>query len=259
MTNNNYLKHLSTLKTLILVLILVMMLTGCGENKNSYIFVVDLTQSVSGEAKNKAFEAIKKQAQKLKRGDSITVIPLNGDAVTETSGNVIRLQVSERREAFDADLKKFAAEVGQRLTEMQVNTSAKTYKQTDLFGALRVAHDEVAVTEKENRKFFLIVLSDLVQSTKEIRFEKDAIFQKTETAKKYAEKVSQGRETEWRGVQVYLGLLQSTDLQQMPGERREAVREFWQEFFRLSGTERYQFATDGIGQLPKFIDFSGKS
>lgn len=248
---------MSILKKLMPLLMLAVLLTGCGEKKNSYIFAIDLTQSVSEEGKTKAFEVIKKQALHLKRGDSITVIPLTGDAVTETSGNVLRLQVSEKREAFDADLKKFFAEVEQSLIEMQTN--AKTYKQTDLFGTLRIAQDEVAVTDRENRRVFLIVLSDMVNSTKEIRFEKDAIFQKSGTAKKYAEKLSQEKETDWRGVDIYLGLLESTDLQQMPNERREAVREFWQEYFRLGRAERFQFATDGIGQLPKFIDSKGKS
>ena len=248
---------MSILKKLMPLLILTAVMTGCGEKKNSYIFVVDLTKSVSEEAKTKAFEAIKKQAQKLKRGDTLTVIPLTGDAVTQASGKVLRLGTAEKREAFDADLKKFVIEVEQKLTEMQAN--AKLYSETDLFGTLRIAHDEFAVTERENRRVFLIVLSDMVNSTKEIRFEKDAIFQKCETAKKYAEKSVQEKAIDWRGADVYLGLLESSDLQQMPNERREAVREFWREFFGLSGVNRYQFATDGTGQLPKFIDSKEKS
>jgi hypothetical protein len=98
----------------------------------------------------------------------------------------------------------------------------------------------------------------MVNSSKEILFEKDAIFQKPETAKKYAEKLMQGKNSEWRGTKIYLGLMESSDLRQMSNERRESVREFWQEYFRLGGVENYQFATDGVGQLPKFIDSNEK-
>lgn len=257
MIKNYIQEHSAILKTSLLLIIIAVFLTGCGVKKNSYIFIVDLTQSVSAEAKTKAFETIKNQARKLKRGDSITVIPLTGDAAIEASGKAIRLKVSEKREAFDADLKKFINEIAQRLDEMQ--NSGKTYQQTDLFGTLRIAQDEITVTEKENRRVFLVVLSDMVNSSKEILFEKDAIFQRTETAKKYAEKLMQNKNSEWRGINIYLGLMESTDLRQMPNERREAVREFWQEYFRLGGVDSYQFATDGTGQLSKFIDFKNKS
>ncbi|MBK7391676.1 MAG: hypothetical protein IPI64_00060 [Chloracidobacterium sp.] len=185
------------------------------------------------------------------------MIPITGDAVSETSGHVLRLQTADKREAFDRDLRKFAAEVGQGLAGMQTN--AKKYKQTDIVGSLRVAQDEIAVTEKENHRVVLVVLSDMVNCTQGLRMDKDAVFQKPDMARQHATTFAQNMNFDWRSSEIYLGVLESTDLQQMSSERRDGVREFWAEFFHSGGAVRYQFATDGIGQLPKFINYKEKS
>lgn len=233
-----------------LIFVLLMFLTACGE-KTSLIFVVDFTKSVSAEARAKSFEAIQRQAKTLGRGASVTVIPITDDALVETSGKVLRLEAGEIRKLRDKDLKEFQAEIERRLAEMQ--SSAKTYNQTDLFGALRVAQEETANLTARKRQAVVIVLSDLVHSTAQIRFETDANFANAETSRRYAEKLCNGKAGEWKDAEIYLGSLESSDLRKMPNDRREAVREFWQAYFKFGGVKRLQFATDGTGQLANFL------
>lgn len=230
-----------------LTFVLSVLLTACGGQK-SLVFVVDFSESVSAEARAKSFEAIQMQAKTLGRGDSITVIPVTDDALVETSGKVLRLEAGEIRKLRDKDLKEFQAEIEKRLAAMSSNA---TYKQTDLFGALRVAQEETANLRARKRQVVVIILSDLVHSTAQIRFETDAAFANPQTSHRHAEKL--GKTGEWKDAEIYLGSLESSDLRKMPQMRREAVREFWQKYFKIGGAKRCQFATDGAGQLANFL------
>lgn len=232
------------------IFVLTVLLTACGEKK-SLVFIIDFSESVSDEARTRSFAAIQAQAKTLGRGDSITVIPITGDAPVETSGKVLRLQAGEIRKLRDKDLREFQTELETKLAAMQTN--AKTFKQTDLLGALQIAQEETANLRARKRRVAVIILSDLVHSTAQIRFESDAAFANAETSRRFAEKISGGKTGEWSGAEIYLGSLESTDLRKMPNERREAVREFWREFFKIGGVKRLQFATDGAGQLGDFL------
>ena len=250
-------KRLSTVTVTVFICALLILTTACGARKSAYIFVLDLTESVSADAREKSFEAIKTRAKKLRRGDSLTVIPLTADAQIETSGKVLHLEVGEKRELADADLDGFFARADASLNEMQI--AAESYKQSDALGAVRVAREEIALIDAREKRIVIIVLSDMVHSTKQIRFESDAHFAKTETARKYAETLTRNSNTDFKDGEIYLGFLESSDLRKMPIERREAVREFWREFFNRCGAKRVQLATDGTGQLEKFIDAKDKS
>lgn len=230
-----------------LFFVLTFLLTACGGQK-SLVFVIDFSESVSSEARAESFRAIQAQAKLLGRGDSITVIPVTSDALVESGGKVLRLEAGEIRKLRDKDLKEFQAEIEKELAAMSSNA---TYKQTDLFGALHIAQEETANLTARNRRVVVIVLSDLVHSTSQIRFETDAAFGKAETSRRYAEKsVKAG---EWNDAEIYLGWLESSDLRKMNAPRREAVREFWQEYFKIGNAKRIRFATDGAGQVENFI------
>lgn len=241
----------SPIKLSIVILALCLLMTACGERKSFYIFVVDMSESVSADARRLAFDAVLAQGKTLKRGDSIIIIPVTGDAAVDTSGKIIRLQVREEKRAYDdvtgSYTKEFMTELTGKINEMQ--QGSKVSASTDLLGALRVAGDEIGMLDRKNSRVFLFVLSDMVHSTKEIRFEKDRLFAKPEMARKFAEK----KISKWENVAVYCGTEESSDLRAMPPERREIIRLFWQEFFRLGGAERFEFAADGIGQIPQFI------
>jgi hypothetical protein len=230
-----------------LIFVLTVFLTACGGQK-SLVFVMDFSESVSAEARAESFEAIQSQAKTLGRGDSITVIPVTSDALIETGGKVLRLEASEIRKLRDKDLREFQAEIEKRLAAMSSNA---TYKQTDLLGAMRVAQEEKVNLSVRKRRVFVIILSDLVHSTAQIRFETDAAFANADNSRRYAEK--SGKKGEWNETDIYLGWLESSDLRKMNAPRREAVREFWQEYFKIGNAKRIRFATDGAGQLDNFI------
>lgn len=225
--------------------IAIFTLTSCGEHK-SFIFVIDLSDSVTQKAREHSFQAIYDSAAKLGRGDTLIIVPITGDAATQTSGNVVRVEASEIRKLRDKDLKEFQAEITNKLEKMQ--QSSLIYPNTDLFGALRIAN-EIAKTQPQDVRVMLFVLSDLLNSTNEIRFEKDALFDDPKKTRELAET----KKLEWSNIEIYCGSLSSTDLARMPPQRRENVRLFWQEYFKLGNAKRIQIATDGIGQIKDFI------
>lgn len=249
------LKH--TITRFCLVAIATCFATACIEEKRSFVFVVDFSQSISDEAREKAFQAIQHQVSVLNRGDSVTVIPVTGDALTETNGKVVRLLVPDRRESFDNDLRKFREEAGVKLKEMYEGT--QPYRNTDLFGALSVAFDEISTKEMmTHERVFLIVLSDMVNSTAEIRFENSSAFRKPEASIDYAKTFSESQK-DCQITDIYAGILESTDLRKMAKERRDAVRVFWEHYFFSSCPgARYKFVSDGTGQLASFVAFTNE-
>jgi hypothetical protein len=230
---------------IIILTFAIIFLTACGERK-SFIFVIDLSNSVTQKAREHSFEAIYDSAAKLGRGDCLIIVPITGDAATQTGGNVIRVEASEIRKLRDRDLKEFQAEIIQKLEKMQ--QSNQIYPNTDLFGALRVAN-EIAKQQPQNVRVMMFVLSDLLNSTNEIRFEKDLLFEDAKKTREFAET----KKLEWSKIEIYCGSLSSTDLEQMPPKRRENVGIFWQEYFKIGNAKRIQIATDGIGQIKDFI------
>jgi hypothetical protein len=248
----NYKNFCINLVKLSSALIFTFFLISCGEKKSSYIFVIDMSKSVSSEARAQAFEAVRSHSRTLKRGDSITIIPLNGDAAVDTGGKVVRQEVRETVLAYDDQtqnhIKEFMTELEKNLAQLEV--SGKISNQTDLFGALRVANDEISMLDAKKRRIVLIVISDMIHSTQEIRFEKDSLFLTPESARKFAENKVQN----WENIEVYCGSAESSDLRAMAKERREAVRAFWEEFFHLGKAKRFQYTLDGAGQFPKFIN-----
>ncbi|HEY9230869.1 MAG TPA: hypothetical protein VIS78_01955, partial [Blastocatellia bacterium] len=83
------------------------------------VCIIDLTRSIEAESQREAFDALQATLKELRRGDAVAIIPITGDAMTEAQGRVIRLQLSDRREAYDEDLRRFAAEVAERLQRLR--------------------------------------------------------------------------------------------------------------------------------------------
>lgn len=250
-------KLLNKVSAIVLITVFLIFMTACSKQKTDYIFVLDLSDSVTLQSRELTFETIKTRAAQLKRGDTLTVIPVTGDAQTDTTGNVLHLKVDEKRELADADLEEFYTLASQKLTKMQ--EKSKNYGQTDLLGAWRIVGEEIAVTKKEDRRLIIAIFSDFVHSTREVRFESDAVFANSNTSRIYAEETSKKHFQLTLESEIYLGLLESTDLRKIPNERREAIRAFWQLFFQKSGAKQLQISTDGIGQFEKFVNFKSKA
>lgn len=237
-------------QTALVAILFITCLTGCDRKSRTDIFVVDLSKSITEKARKDTFEKIRDHAKRLERGDSIVVIPVTGDASSQTSGNVIRVKVSNRREAFDNDLNRFYSDLDHKLTAM---FDEKNYSNTDLFGALDVANAEAKLTNGELQEIVIFLLSDMINSTSEIRFERSGFFEKVDSAKAYAKERIHKKGTNWNVDAVYVGLIESSEMQRMSEARQEAIRAFWEEFFATGGVRKLQFSIDGPGQISKFV------
>lgn len=220
------------------------------------IAIVDLTGSVPAEAQSQALNALQETSAGLQRGDTLIVIPLVGDALTETPGRVLRFTLSERRQAYDQDRADLKTEIARRLQDLQRQAALAPAKSTDLLGALRLAAEEAQrqtqTAQAKNRKFHtrIVALSDFIQDDSNgLDFKRDPRLANPDAARKFAAKAAEQSATDLQGVTVLLGSLRSDDLKPLNQERREGLRVFWTEYCRAAHAASVSFATDGIGAL----------
>lgn len=226
-----------------------LMLIGCTRSKHQRLaiaYVIDMTASVEKDAIRQAFTALESLLKNgiLKRGDSIVIIPITGDALTEAQGKILRLRLPENRMAYDSDLTTLANDVEEKLKQMESEATANAYQRSDIIGTVEVAVDELSC-ETGNVRKVIVILSDLIQDDSRFNFNISMDLANDESAVALARKLSAKRKVEFDGTAVYLGLLRSKDLRKMPNPRREAVQAFWQEYFKASDAERVSIAVDG--------------
>lgn len=250
------------LSTLFLIILYLLQFSGCWKRQTvTIVCIVDLTGSVEAEAKASVFVALKEMFKKLRRGDTLIIIPLTGDALTQTQGKVLRFSLSEKREVYDEDLDRLAEEAKNKLEALEAEAKANAYKQTDIFGSLEIAQeilnsDKTLHKDAEHRRI-LILFSDMLQDDAQCVFMRDTRFANEESAQKYAAQKTLGKENAWRNTRIYMGIIRSTDLAKINHQRREAVRTFWMDFFKQGNAENVVTATDGTGQLEQFLKESG--
>jgi hypothetical protein len=212
-----------------------------------------MTASTIEEARAKAFDGIQQPFDKgfVKRGDSITIIPITGDALTESQGSILRFEIPANRVAYDDDLQALRSDVIDKLQKLQADAAAKPYLYSDIIGAVKIAGEEFS-TDKVDVEKLLVVLSDFVEDEQQVSFKTSSMVANEKSAKEAAKKTAGGDQL-FKAAKVYLGWLQSTDLKRMPTQRREAVKTFWTEYFKDEGAKSVHVCSDGPGQLPKFI------
>lgn len=251
---------LATLKGLIVVVlvgVLVGVLFGAckriGQQRLHVVYIVDMTASTIEDARAKAFDGIQQPFDNgfVRRGDSITIIPITGDALTESQGSILRFEISPKRSAYDDDLRALSEEVTDKLQKLRDSAAAKPYLYSDIIGAARIAGEEFS-TDGPDVQRLLVVLSDFVEDETQLNFKTSSMVVNEKSAKEAAKKIVSGEQS-FRAAKVYLGWLQSTDLKRMPTQRRDAVRTFWTEYFKQEGAKSIHVCSDGPGQLPKFI------
>jgi hypothetical protein len=243
-------------KALIALVLMAAVFAACkrtGPAALHVIYVIDLTASTIDDARAKAFDGVKEPFDKglVKRGDSITVIPITGDALIESQGAILRFEIPATREAYDEDLRRLSDEVVDKLQKMQEKAAANPYLSSDILGAVKIANEEFAADKPEVRKV-LVILSDFVEDEKQLSFRTSPIVASEKAATEAARKMA-GSNHSLKGAQVYLGWLQSSDLKKMPLPRRDAARTFWTEYFKQAGAKSVHLSSDGPGQLSKFI------
>ena len=216
------------------------------------VCIIDLTRSIEAESQREAFDAIQATLKELRRGDAVAIIPITGDALTEAQGRVIRLQLSDRREAYDEDLRRFAAEVAERLQRLRDEAASKPYNRSDVLGAARLAGEEMA-NARPNACRAIVLLSDFLQDDAQYNFRRDVRLASDETAAKFADSAARNQPRTLQNSAVLLGFLRSVDLKGLPQTRRAALQAFWREFFTQQGAASVRSATDGAGQMVTFV------
>jgi hypothetical protein len=233
---------------LLIVLVLAVALLGCGKREPRHIVILpDVSGSIKRESLEQAFKAIGELARHLQRGDRLTIIPILGDAEAEASGKILRFEVPANRQPYDGDLRSFPTKLYACLAEMRASALAHRGSKTDILGSIKLAEQEFeAVPEKSTH--ILLVLSDFIEEDSGLDFRRDGRLATSNGAKEFAAKLLKDCPIDFRGARIYLGLLRSSEYTGTGKSRRNALAEFWIQYFNLSSGHP-TFVNDGLGLL----------
>lgn len=234
----------------------LLLLSACWsapKDRELVIFVVDLTGSVKEDAQAEALDAIRSAIEhQLQRGDGLVVIPITDDSLTEAQGQILRFHLAEHREAYDQDIRQLVKDVRQKLQNMQEIARTRPILRSDILGAVKLAEEELDASKWASiRK--LVVLSDFIHDDAQYDFKRDIRLQNEQSAKELARDLSRERVLSLQNTTVYMGLLRSSDLKNLPAAKRSAIQSFWAEYFRDRGAADVLYATDGSGNLAAFL------
>jgi len=236
-------------------LLLVVGLFGCGKQAvvgaQQLVVLIDVSDSIEPAAEEQAFGAIDRVIAQRQRGDRIAVIPITGDAQAESSGRVIRFEVPTVRQAYDNDLRDFRNKLKRALEEFKAAAIASPGAKTYILGAVTLAEQEFKFHAGSSKKS-LVILSDFIQDDSELNFLRDARLASKAVAKEFAMQLARATAIDLRGVPIYLGLLRSKDYKGVGRNRREAIQQFWIEYFNSTGAKA-ELAVDGTGLLNAFV------
>src|SRR5207244_3023513 len=129
-----------------LILILTLATATCERKAaplRQIISLIDVSASIEPQAQQSAFHAIENIISTLRRGESLVVIPITGDAGNESQGRILRIEVPKRREAYDQDLRSAASDLRHSLEETKAAAMHDPGARTDILGALRLAAQEM--------------------------------------------------------------------------------------------------------------------
>ncbi len=212
-----------------LILALLLAAAAC-ERKDpparQIIALIDVSASIEPAAQQSAFQALEDIVPTLRRGDSLVVIPITGDAGNESQGRILRLFLAERREAYDQDLRRAAASLRHSLEETRAQTIRNPGAHTDILGALLIAAEEMRLAGGQ-RPSTILILSDLVQDDSQFDFKRDPALRNESTAQTIALASAHRANLSLPGVPVFLGLLRSKDLERVSPLRRAALQASW--------------------------------
>lgn len=250
-------KWRSKIRNLAAMVLVALLCISCGPEKQrlAIAFVVDLTGSIEQEAIQEALGSLGPlfDSKKLRRGDSIYIIPITGDTLTQSQGKILRIHLNENRQVYDSDLTNLATEVKEKLERMQAEATANPYQHSDILGAADLAAEELSIEKGKVRKV-IVILSDFIQDDSRSNFNTSPDVANEPAAAELAKKLSTNRTTCFMGTTVYLGFLRSKDLRKMQNARRESMLAFWKAYFADTGAKSISSAIDGPGQIPETLN-----
>lgn len=238
----------------VITMIAVFLAQACGHPTPLFLIcVIDMSGSIELDGQTSQFDALEPVFNQLKRGDSLIIIPITGDALIEAQGNILRFQLATRREAYDADLRRLRTEIGDRLRLLKEAVEQSPYQRTDLLGASELCAEELSNASPNSRKL-VVVLSDFIQDDRQFNFTRDPRLASPERAGQLARDLAGSKQPLFHRASVYLGFLRSSDLKKLPEQRRAALRQFWTEYLCARGAAEAFAATDGTGQVARFLE-----
>ena len=198
-------------------------------------------------------QATLKLAQAINRGDTVTIIPITGDADIESTGRVLRFEKPLDRKPYDADLLEFSKQVQKSLAEFHSWANKHSAARTDIFGAVRMAGEELATFPKHER-IVLVIFSDFLQDDSSVNFNTDRRLSTQASALLFAnDEAKQSSSIHTTSAITRLALLRSKDLGKLSRQRREAIRDFWIRYFQVLGMQP-EYTTNGIGLAAARMD-----
>jgi hypothetical protein len=237
-----------------LIVAVVLALLACGQKAPQPLQIINLmdaSASIEPEAQQLGFQSLEKVVSSLRRGDSLTVIPVTGNAGNETEGHILRITLAERRETYDQDLRRAAMDLRRSLEQTRTAVLQNPGSQTDILGAFRLASEEIRLAG-EGRKAVILALSDFIQDDDQFNFKTNPALKNAASAQVFGADLSRTDQLSLQGVPIFLGLLRSRDLGRMSPQRRNAIKTFWLSYLSTSGATPV-LAEDGPGLLDTFL------
>lgn len=239
------------MKNLLTVILAILLLAGCSQQQpvpRQIVILVDISASIEPEAENECLEAITKLITRLNRGDSVSIIPITGDADVQSTGRVLRFHKPINRTAYDADLIGFSKQARDSLQALRIQAISNPTSKTDIFGAIRMAVEEFSSGPKQQDRR-LIVFSDFIEDDGNMNFNTDRRLSTDKSAINFATQQSKAFSlVTATSIRADLGLLRSKELHALTKERRESIRQFWLEYLKSLGMQP-AWTTDGVGLL----------
>lgn len=208
--------------------------------------LIDTSLSISPQAEKSVIEAVRGQISRLKRGDTLILIPITGNAANDAGGRILRLQAPAMREPYDVDLHRFRDDAEKQVVAWDSSVRAEPDR-TDILGALDAARQELASLPTRNARR-LVVVSDFLEDDGEFDFVSDLSLANPSRARRLASRLRTAHGFSLHGASLCLGRLSSLDYGNLPPERRAAVEAFWKAYLADDGLVP-DIEIDGVGIL----------
>ena len=235
---------------LLLIALAAMLLSSCSRRQHPprlVVILLDTSGSIEPDAEQECMDAIVKLVERIDRGDRVSIIPITGDADVQSTGRILRFQKPLERAAYDVDLIRFSKQVQQSLAEFRTQVISRPTSKTDIFGGIRMGGEEFAAVPAQEGT--LIIFSDFIEDDGQVDFKIDRRLHSKEAAIQYATVEAQASlPTANLPARVHLALLRSKDLRAIDKQRREAIKQFWVQYFKTIGMEA-KYLTDGVGLI----------
>ncbi len=246
-----------TMHKVLIITSALLLLAACSHRRvTQEIFVPDVSESITSEASDAMWGELSSMAARLRRGDSLLILPITPDAGNDISGRSLLESAPDIRDrkSLDEDLDEMRAKAAEDIQNLRKQLRSRRLDRTDLLGTFRVISEKVQALPKGDRAVVL-VMSDFIQDDAQFDFKTNPRLESPELARLFAKSMAQQEPCPLRAVTIYLGYLESKDLAPLSRRRRDAIEAFWVTFLSEQGAQ-VQVATDGPGSARAFIDLA---